>query len=146
MCMCFCVWECVCRHQAMAECTRVASCGGVRPTYRDVAPELCHVVVVAAEELGEPADGPLAALVHRFVALKVLIVFVDRVVGQVHVELALWGQREQERERARLCFLMVYSKVTLNKGHQSSPPVCRRCQFHSQVFHEKYAKIRSQTT
>lgn len=66
-----------------------------RPTYRDIAPELFHVVVVAAEELGEPADGPLAALVHRFVALKVLIVFVDGVVGQVHVELALWGQKEQ---------------------------------------------------
>lgn len=47
------------------------------PTYRDVPPELRHVVVVAAEELGEPADGPLAALVHRFIALKVLVVFVD---------------------------------------------------------------------
>lgn len=47
------------------------------PTYRDVPPELCHVVIVAAEELGEPADGPLAALVHRFIALKVLVVFVD---------------------------------------------------------------------
>lgn len=79
-------------------CTRVF-CGGARPTYRDVSPELCHVVVVAAEELGEPADGPLAALVHRFVALKVLVVFVDRVVGQVHVELALWGQREQSPRR-----------------------------------------------
>lgn len=69
--------------------------GGARSTYRDVSPELCHVVVVAAEKLGEPADGPLAALVHRFVALKVLVVFVDRVVGQVHVELALWGQKGQ---------------------------------------------------
>lgn len=93
---CVCVCKCVC--QAMVECTCVF-CGGVRPTYRDVAPELCHVVVIAAEELGEPADGPLAALVHCFVTLKVLIVFVDRVVGQVHVELALWGQQEHERER-----------------------------------------------
>lgn len=85
---CVSVCVCVCLHRAMAECWCVF-CGGVRPTYRDVAPELCHIVVVAAEELGEPADGPLAALVHRFVTLKVLIVFVDRVVGQVHVELAL---------------------------------------------------------
>lgn len=61
MCLCFCV--CVC-------------CGGL-PTYRDVSPELGHVVVVAAEELGEPADGPLAAFVHRFISFKVLIVFVD---------------------------------------------------------------------
>lgn len=59
------------------------------PTYRNVSPEFGHIVVVAAQELGEPADGPLAAFVHCFVSLKVLIVLVDRVVCQVHVELAL---------------------------------------------------------
>lgn len=59
-------------------------------TYRNVSPELGHIVVVAAQELFEPTDGPLAAFVHRFISFKVLIVFVDRVVRQMHVELALW--------------------------------------------------------
>lgn len=47
------------------------------PTYRDVSPELGHIVVVAAEELGEPTDRPLAAFVHCFITFEVLIVFVD---------------------------------------------------------------------
>lgn len=72
-------------------CCVCVCCGGL-PTYRDVSPELGHVVVVAAEELGEPADGPLAAFVHRFISFKVLIVFVDGVVRQMHVELALWRE------------------------------------------------------
>lgn len=50
---------------------------GRLPTYRDISPELGYVVVVGAEELGEPADGPLAAFVHCLVSLEVLIVFVD---------------------------------------------------------------------
>lgn len=62
-------------------------------TYRDIPPELGHVVVIGAEELSEPADGPLAAFVHRLISLEVLIVFVDGVVGQVHVELALKAQK-----------------------------------------------------
>lgn len=66
--------------------------GGL-PTYRDVAPEFGHIIVIGAEELGEPADGPLAAFVHRLISLKVLVVFVDRVVGQMHVELALWREK-----------------------------------------------------
>lgn len=57
-------------------CVCVLFLGGL-PTYRDVSPELGHIVVVGAEELGEPADGPLAAFVHCLVSLKVLIVFVD---------------------------------------------------------------------
>lgn len=64
------------RHD-MSACNCVCVCLGGLPTYRDVSPELGHVVVVGAEELGEPADGPLAAFVHCFVSLKVLIVFVD---------------------------------------------------------------------
>lgn len=56
-------------------CVCVCLCG--LPTYRDVPPELGHVVVVGAEELGEPTDGPLAAFVHRLVPLEVLVVFVD---------------------------------------------------------------------
>lgn len=47
------------------------------PAYRNVSPEFGHVIVVAAQELSEPADGPLAAFIHRFVPLKVLIVLVD---------------------------------------------------------------------
>lgn len=58
-------------------------------TYRDVTPELGHVVVVAAEELGEPADRPLAAFVNGLVPLEVFVVFVYRIVGQMHVELTL---------------------------------------------------------
>lgn len=46
-------------------------------TYRNVSPEFGHVIVVAAQELSEPADGPLAAFIHCFVSLKVLIVLVD---------------------------------------------------------------------
>ena len=68
-------------------------------SYRNIAPELGHVVVVGAEELGEPADGALAALVRGLVALKVLVVFVDRVIGQVHVELALLGRKRDKRKR-----------------------------------------------
>lgn len=68
---------------------RVCVCSA---TYRDVSPEFCHVVVVAAEELGKPADGPLAAFVHRLISFKVLIVLVDRVVRQMHVELALYSK------------------------------------------------------
>lgn len=71
----------------------VCVCLSKQPTYRDVSPELGHVVVIGAEELGEPADGPLAAFVHCLVSLKVLIMFVDWVVGQMHVELALWRQK-----------------------------------------------------
>lgn len=106
--------------------------GGARPTYRDVPPELCHVVVVAAEELGEPADGPLAALVHRFVALKVLVVFVDRVVGQVHVQLALRGQAEQS---AASC-LIVYRHDT---SQHSTNPKAAGASFTS--FHNKYSML-----
>lgn len=54
---------------------RACFCGA--PTYGNVSPELGHVVVVAAQELGEPADRPLAAFVHCFIPLKVLIVLVD---------------------------------------------------------------------
>lgn len=75
---------------------RACLCGA--PTYRNVSPELGHVVVVAAQELGEPADRALAAFVHRFIPLKVLIVLVDRVVGQMHVELALGRQGTDKRK------------------------------------------------
>ena len=64
-------------------------CLGRLPTYRDISPKFGYVIVVGAEELGEPADGSLAAFVHCLISLEVLIVFVDRVVGQMHVELAL---------------------------------------------------------
>lgn len=47
------------------------------PTYRNVSPEFGHIVVVAAQELSEPADGPFAAFIHCFIPLKVLIVLVD---------------------------------------------------------------------
>lgn len=63
----------------------VIACVSGLPTYRDVSPELGHVVVIGAEELCEPADGPLTAFVHCLVSLKVFIVFVDGVVGQMHV-------------------------------------------------------------
>ncbi len=66
------------RHNMSAcNCFCVLVCLGGLPTYRDVSPELGHVVVVGAQELGEPADGPLAAFVHSFISFKVLIVFVD---------------------------------------------------------------------
>lgn len=84
------LWKCAFVTICLRCCVCVC-CGGL-PTYRDVSPELGHVVVVAAEELGEPADGPLAAFVHRFISFKVLIVFVDGVVRQMHVELALWRE------------------------------------------------------
>lgn len=67
-------------------------CLGRLPTYRDISPKFGHVVVVGAEELCEPTDGSLAAFVHGLISFKVLIVFVDWVVGQMHVELALWRQ------------------------------------------------------
>lgn len=76
-------------------------------TYGDVSPEFCHVVVVAAEELGEPADGPLAAFVHRLVSFKVLIVLVDRVVRQMHVELALYSKEAERIDRV----LSHYGKI-----------------------------------
>lgn len=64
-----------CHDTAAPNCVLVCFCG--LPTYRDVSPELGHIVVVAAEELGEPTDRPLAAFVHCFITFKVFIVFVD---------------------------------------------------------------------
>ena len=68
--------------------------GGRLPTYRDISPKFGHIVVVGSEELGEPTDGPLAAFVNRLVSLKILVVFVDWIVSQMHVELALWRQEK----------------------------------------------------
>lgn len=84
MCLCLTMW-CVllaCRTSLLhilldiSTRNRVTVCLGRLSTYRDVSPELGHIIVIGAEELGEPADGPLTAFVHCFVSLKVLIVFV----------------------------------------------------------------------
>lgn len=58
-------------------------------TYGNIPPELGYIIVVGAEELCKPADGPLTAFVRRLVSLKILVVFVYRVIGQVHVQLTL---------------------------------------------------------
>lgn len=58
-------------------------------TYGNIPPEFSDIVVVYAQKFCEPADGSLAAFVHRLVTLKVLIVFVYRVIRQVHVQLTL---------------------------------------------------------
>lgn len=55
----------------------LSMCLRAAPTYRNVSPEFGHIVVVAAQELCEPADGPLASFIHSFIPLKVLIVLVD---------------------------------------------------------------------
>lgn len=81
-------------------------------THRYVSPEFGHVVVVGSEELGEPADGPFAAFVHRFVSLKVFIVFVDRVVGQVHVELVLKERANKQKDKC--IYLMQQNLCKMN--------------------------------
>lgn len=61
----------------------------LKTTHWNVAPEFGHVVIVDSKKLCEPTNRALAAFVHGFVSLKVLVVFIYRVVGQVHVELVL---------------------------------------------------------
>lgn len=75
--ICFCRSTHPPQYVCMQLCICICNCLGRLPTYRNVSPELGHIVVVGAEELSEPADGPLAAFVHCLVSLKVLIVFVD---------------------------------------------------------------------
>lgn len=58
-------------------------------TYRYIVPELGYIKIIGPEELGKPGDGSLASFVYGFISLKVLVVFVDRVICQVHVQLAL---------------------------------------------------------
>lgn len=78
-------------------------------THRDVSPELGHIVVVDAEKLCEPADGSLAPFVYSLIPLKVLIVFVDRVVCQMHVELAL---EKRSKRKVLVTFVQMYQKVS----------------------------------
>ena len=55
----------------------------------NVPPQQGHINVIVTQVLVEVADWTLAAWVHANIALVELIVFVDRVVGQVHVQVVL---------------------------------------------------------
>ncbi len=66
----------------------------IKTTHWNIAPEFGHVIIVDSKKLCEPTNRALAAFIHGFVSLKVLVVFIYRVVGQVHVELVLRKRNE----------------------------------------------------
>ena len=66
----------------------------VRDTYFDVAyidswPHITDIVAIANKPSIEVFDGSLCSLVKVLIVIKTLAVFVDGVVGQVHVLLLL---------------------------------------------------------